>query len=367
VTLGTDPNNPGVFRLNGSISEIIHYNNTLSNVNLQFIQGYLATKWGISQYLPPSHPFYKVAIANISTVATGVSAASYQGASSATFQQISGATFQGASAAQFIGDSRAKFIGDSGAKFIGDSGSKFIGDSRAQFQGDSRANFIGASAANFQNASTARFQADSRANFQADSRASYEGDSRANFIGASTANFQNASTANFQGDSKAQFQNESGSTYISNLTKPYITSLGNSMKAIPGIQLWLDSADPAATGTAPAAGSAVSTWMDKSGVGNNATGVGSPTYTAAGITFNGSSQYFSTNLTSHAPTESAFAVVSLKTLDTPSGILGFDRIRGREWWVVGGTMSWKWTMTARAVTALPANAHSTLCPNDKGS
>ena len=380
------------FQANGSISELLYYKNPLSTDEIQQVQGYLAAKWGIAKYLPTTHPYYDSVYDPVSGTpmsAAEAAAAAAKVASAATYNTASRATFQGASTARFQGDSRATFQGASAAQYQGDSRAQFQGASTARFQGDSRAtfqgasaaSFQGASAANFQNASTARFQADSRAqfqgastavyqaasaaqlikdsgatfqrdsranyqgastaNFQADSRANFQGDSRANFIGASAANFQNASTARFQADSKAQFQNESGSTYISNLTKPYITSLGNSMKAIPGIQLWLDSADPAATGTAPAVGSAVSTWVDKSGVGNNATGVGSPTYSAAGIRFDGSSQYFSTNLTSHAPTESAFAVVSLKTLDTPSGILGFDRIRGREWWVVGGTMSWK--------------------------
>ena len=380
------------FQANGSISELLYYKNPLSTDEIQQVQGYLAAKWGIAKYLPTTHPYYDSVYDPVSGTpmsAAEAAAATAKVASAATYNTASRATFQGASTARFQGDSRATFQGASAAQYQGDSRAQFQGASTARFQGDSRAtfqgasaaSFQGASAANFQNASTARFQADSRAQFQGastavyqaasaaqlikdsgatfqrDSRANYQGastaqlindsgaqfqgDSRANFIGASAANFQNASTARFQADSKAQFQNESGSTYISNLTKPYITSLGNSMKAIPGIQLWLDSADPAATGTAPAVGSAVSTWVDKSGVGNNATGVGSPTYSAAGIRFDGSSQYFSTNLTSHAPTESAFAVVSLKTLDTPSGILGFDRIRGREWWVVGGTMSWK--------------------------
>ena len=41
-------------------------------------------------------------------------------------------------------------------------------------------------------------------------------------------------------------------------------------KQLTGCQLWLDGADPAGTGTPPANGSTVSTWMDKSGNGRNA-------------------------------------------------------------------------------------------------
>jgi len=41
--------------------------------------------------------------------------------------------------------------------------------------------------------------------------------------------------------------------------------------SIAGIQLWLDGNDPAGTGTQPANGATVSTWVDKSGNGYNAT------------------------------------------------------------------------------------------------
>jgi hypothetical protein len=66
--------------------------------------------------------------------------------------------------------------------------------------------------------------------------------------------------------------------------------------SIGGCQLWLDGADPAGTGTAPANGATVSTWVDKSINGNNATQAGgSLTYTAAanGVVFDGAySSYY---------------------------------------------------------------------------
>jgi len=64
------------------------------------------------------------------------------------------------------------------------------------------------------------------------------------------------------------------------------TQLGN-------CQLWLDAAD--ASSIALTSGNVVSTWSDKSGLGNNASQVNGPTYVASqkGILFNGaSSQYF---------------------------------------------------------------------------
>jgi hypothetical protein len=42
--------------------------------------------------------------------------------------------------------------------------------------------------------------------------------------------------------------------------------------SIAGCQLWLDGSDPAGTGTPPANGATVSTWVDKSGLGNNFSG-----------------------------------------------------------------------------------------------
>ena len=61
---------------------------------------------------------------------------------------------------------------------------------------------------------------------------------------------------------------------------------------IPGCKLWVDGADPAGTGIAPANASTVSTWKDKSGLANNATSAGSAvTYSSAGLYFGGSSYY----------------------------------------------------------------------------
>lgn len=48
---------------------------------------------------------------------------------------------------------------------------------------------------------------------------------------------------------------------------------------VPELQLWLDGADPAGTGTAPSNGAIVSMWMDKSGNGRNGTSGSGPIYT----------------------------------------------------------------------------------------
>ena len=70
--------------------------------------------------------------------------------------------------------------------------------------------------------------------------------------------------------------------------------------SIQGCALWLDGADPNATGVTPSNGATVSTWVDKSGNGNNATAGTSPTFNSSGInnkgviSFNGSSQFLNT-------------------------------------------------------------------------
>jgi hypothetical protein len=69
---------------------------------------------------------------------------------------------------------------------------------------------------------------------------------------------------------------------------------------IPGLQLWLDGTDPNATGVAPANGSTLSTWKDKSGNGRDATAVGTPSYSANILNaigaplLTGSTSYFTT-------------------------------------------------------------------------
>ena len=100
--------------------------------------------------------------------------------------------------------------------------------------------------------------------------------------------------------------------------------------SISGLQLWLDGADPA-NGSVPAAGAAVATWADKSGNGRNATGVASPTFTAGGgISFNGSSQYYSTSYTAVPTTETAFIVVSFSSLGAEQELISGSGGGGRQ-------------------------------------
>ena len=48
----------GTSPYNGNIYEIIVYNSAISNTERQQVEGYLAWKYGIQQYLPSNHPYY---------------------------------------------------------------------------------------------------------------------------------------------------------------------------------------------------------------------------------------------------------------------------------------------------------------------
>ena len=64
---------------------------------------------------------------------------------------------------------------------------------------------------------------------------------------------------------------------------------------ISGCVLWLDGADPAGNGVIPANGASITTWTDKSGLGNNATGGVSPTFNTSGINSKGTVSFNGTN------------------------------------------------------------------------
>ena len=93
---------------------------------------------------------------------------------------------------------------------------------------------------------------------------------------------------------------------------------------IPGLQIWLDGADPLGTGTTPANGTIITSWADKSGNGRNATGFGSPPYVSANrnISFNGSSQYFTIPYSGLHPTETGFFVITYANTSTQIVLVG---------------------------------------------
>ena len=86
------------------------------------------------------------------------------------------------------------------------------------------------------------------------------------------------------------------------------------VSSLTGLQIWLDGANPLGSGILPSNGSVLPLWYDLSTNFYNATGVDSPTYTTSGISFNGTSQYYTTNYTSSAPAESIFVVYKMNTV-----------------------------------------------------
>ncbi len=94
-------------------------------------------------------------------------------------------------------------------------------------------------------------------------------------------------------------------------TKTIISGLLNPLQ-LPGLQLWLDGADPLGTATAPANGTAITTWADKSGNRRNATGFNSPPYVSASrsISFNGTNQYFTLPYVQTPTVETGFVIVN---------------------------------------------------------
>ena len=109
-----------------------------------------------------------------------------------------------------------------------------------------------------------------------------------------------------------------------------------SVASIPGLILWLDAADPNNNGTQPANNAIVTSWKDKSGLGNNGSASSGVTYTTAGLNskpamyYNNGNQgsisyYFSGNVTNNNPTMSVFAVISMSSASLPSArIIGFS-------------------------------------------
>ena len=97
------------------------------------------------------------------------------------------------------------------------------------------------------------------------------------------------------------------------ISLPASISSGFSPTSISGCQLWLDGNDPAGTGTQPANGATVSTWVDKSGNGRNATVapsrvVGTYSTTFKAVNFATSSTGYITTY-SAAPTNETMFVV----------------------------------------------------------
>ena len=79
---------------------------------------------------------------------------------------------------------------------------------------------------------------------------------------------------------------------------------------VAGCALWLDANDINGNGTTPSNGSTVTTWVDKSGNGNNATSVGTPTYGTNLVLLGGSAYFTVPGVSANSSNEALFIVVN---------------------------------------------------------
>ena len=132
------------------------------------------------------------------------------------------------------------------------------------------------------------------------------------------------------------------SSFVQNGTQLITTISGSAISAstvpplgfptvFPGSPtLWLDAADPNATGIPAANGATISVWKDKSGLGSNATATGTPTINSTGIngkptmTFDGSSWF--TGLTTNTGTTATVFIVMQQPAPTSSINPDFTRV-----------------------------------------
>jgi len=99
---------------------------------------------------------------------------------------------------------------------------------------------------------------------------------------------------------------------------------------LSGLSMWLDGSDPSNTGSAPANGTPITTWVDKSGQGYNGTSAGTtPTYSSTDQTLNMSlNSRFTTTYSASLSNESIFAVFKL-TNASQTHIIGASATGGR--------------------------------------
>jgi hypothetical protein len=118
------------------------------------------------------------------------------------------------------------------------------------------------------------------------------------------------------------------------------SGVGFDLNIINDNKMWLDGADPLGTGTPPSLGTVITTWSDKSGSGNNATGISSPTYSATGIVFNGTSQYFTTNYTASPVLETAFIVVKFNSVSGEQDLISGSELNDRQYLLFDSNISY---------------------------
>lgn len=118
--------------------------------------------------------------------------------------------------------------------------------------------------------------------------------------------------------------------------------------SITGLKIWFDGADPAGTGIIPVNGASISTWIDKTGSGYNATAGTAGVYnlTSKAITFDGT-MYYTTTYPANPTNESVFVVFNATNSSNgnyPVGATNFGRQIGlssaTEWGILSSNRAW---------------------------
>jgi hypothetical protein len=125
---------------------------------------------------------------------------------------------------------------------------------------------------------------------------------------------------------------------------------------VPGLSIWLDGADPLGTGVPPAIGAVVPTWVDKSGLGRNATATGSPTW-SNGVVFNASPYYTIPYPGTHS-TETGFVVVSFSNFSEAT-LIGGDTLNSRLLYQLNSTLLLSEVNVADIVTTTTSYSSNT--------
>ena len=111
--------------------------------------------------------------------------------------------------------------------------------------------------------------------------------------------------------------------------------------SLGGCQLWLDGADPNGNGSLPTNGSSVTTWVDKSGVGNNGVSGGTsvPTFSNKSIVLNGSG-YYETNYSAAPTNESFFIVYKCTTIASDTFLIQGYQLNQRLYYISPSLSRW---------------------------
>jgi hypothetical protein len=95
---------------------------------------------------------------------------------------------------------------------------------------------------------------------------------------------------------------------------------------ISGCSAWFDGADPLGTGIQPTLNTTLATWFDKSGNRRNASGGVPPTFTSGGVSFNGTTQYYTMSIP--YPTNYSIFLVATNTTVAQCYFFARDSIAG---------------------------------------